>query len=67
MECSDVVIYSLRPPQLFTLDGDTETKIMYKKRVKFYEKWVKWWDLSIFNNRFDIVEESSGCNSSFYC
>ena len=34
-----------------------------KKIVNVVEKWAKWWDLSISNNMFEIVEESSGCNS----
>ena len=44
--------------------GLTFTEIK-KNVVNVVEKWVKWWDLSIFNNRFEIVEESSGCNSVY--
>ena len=36
-----------------------------KKVVNVVEKWVKWWDLSIFNNRFEIVDKSIGCNSVY--
>ena len=44
--------------------GLTFTEIK-KKVVNVVEKWVKWWDLSIFNNRFGIVKKNSGCNSVY--
>ena len=28
---------------------------------------IRNYNIHRFNNRFEIVEESSGCNSSFYC
>ena len=58
--------YSLRPDHLYTNDLDTETKKKCKKWIKLEEKWVKWWDPFIFKDRFEIVEESSGCNSVYY-
>ena len=57
--------YSLRPGHLYTNGWDTETNKLCKKWVKLDEKWVEWWDSLIFNNRFEIGEESSGCNSVY--
>ena len=44
--------------------GLTFTEIK-KKIVSLVEKCVRWWDLSMFNNGFEIVEENSGCNSVY--
>ena len=67
--------YILLPPSHFMWDGLTYMEIK-KKVINVVEKWIKWWDLSIFNNRFEIVEGifnnrfeivegSSECNSVY--
>lgn len=43
---------------------ENEKKIC--KMSKLDEKWVKWGNQFIFNNRFDIVEENIGFNSILY-